>query len=76
MLENSRLSTTACGGRLRYIPHVVDRKQEALCKQRDPKKQARRWIVEACHGWFNRFRKLLVRYEKLEHTFGTHRTHP
>ena len=22
-----------------------------------------------CHGWFNRFRKLLVRYEKLEHTF-------
>ncbi len=26
-------------------------------------------MVEACHGWFNRFRKLLVRYEKLEHTF-------
>ena len=25
-------------------------------------------MVEACHGWFNRFRKLLVRYEKLEHT--------
>ena len=24
---------------------------------------------KACHGWFNRFRKLLVRYEKLEHTF-------
>ena len=34
-----------------------------------PKKKARRWVVEACHGWFNRFRKLLVRYEKLEHTF-------
>jgi len=26
-------------------------------------------VVEACHGWFNRFRKLPVRYEKLEHTF-------
>lgn len=52
-----------------YIPHVVDRKCEAQRKKRDPKKKARRWVVEACHGWFNRFRKLLVRYEKFEHTF-------
>ncbi|MDB5731541.1 MAG: transposase family protein [Variovorax sp.] len=52
-----------------YIPHVVGRKSEAQQKKRDPKKKARRWVVEACHGWFNRFRKLLVRYEKLEHTF-------
>lgn len=52
-----------------YIPHVVDRKSEADKKKRDPKKKARRWVVEACHGWFNRFRKLLVRYEKFEHTF-------
>lgn len=52
-----------------YIPHVVSRKSEAAQKKRHPKKKARRWVVEACHGWFNRFRKLLVRYEKLEHTF-------
>lgn len=52
-----------------YIPHVVGRKSEAAQKKQDPKKKARRWVVEACHGWFNRFRKLLVRYEKLEHTF-------
>lgn len=52
-----------------YIPHVVGRKNEADQKKRDPGKKARRWVVEACHGWFNRFRKLLVRYEKLEHTF-------
>jgi transposase len=52
-----------------YIPHVVGRKSEAEQKKRDPQKKARRWVVEACHGWFNRFRKLLVRYEKLEHTF-------
>ena len=52
-----------------YIAHVVSRKSEAQQKKRDPKKKARRWVVEACHGWFNRFRKLLVRYEKLEHTF-------
>lgn len=52
-----------------YIPHVVGRKCEANQKKRAPHKKARRWVVEACHGWFNRFRKLLVRYEKLEHTF-------
>jgi transposase len=52
-----------------YIPHVVDRRKEADIKRRDPRKKARRWIVEVCHSWFNRFRKLLVRYEKLERSF-------
>lgn len=31
----------------------------------DPSFKARRWVVEACHSWFNRFRKLTIRYEKL-----------
>jgi transposase len=52
-----------------YIPHVVDRRQEAAAKRRQPWKRARRWVVEVCHSWFNRFRKLLVRYEKLERSF-------
>jgi IS5 family transposase len=52
-----------------YIPHVVERRKEADVKRRDPKKKARRWVVEVCHSWFNRFRKLLVRYEKLERSF-------
>ena len=52
-----------------YIPHVVGRRDEADAKQRDPTKKARRWVVEVCHSWFNRFRKLLVRYEKLERSF-------
>ncbi len=52
-----------------YIPHVVDRSNEAAAKRRDPNKKARRWVVEVCHSWFNRFRKLLVRYEKLERSF-------
>jgi len=52
-----------------YIPHVVNRRKEADLKRRDPKKKARRWVVEVCHSWFNRFRKLLVRYEKLERSF-------
>ena len=52
-----------------YIAHVVDRRKEADAKRRNPAKTARRWVVEVCHSWFNRFRKLLVRYEKLERSF-------
>lgn len=52
-----------------YIPHVVDRRKEIDIKRRHPAKKARRWVVEVCHSWFNRFRKLLVRYEKLERSF-------
>ena len=52
-----------------YIPHVVDRRQESNAKQRQPGRKARRWVVEVCHSWFNRFRKLLVRYEKLDRSF-------
>ena len=43
--------------------------REAAAKRRNPAKKARRWVVEVCHSWFNRFRKLLVRYEKLERSF-------
>jgi hypothetical protein len=32
--------------------------------------KARRWVVEVCHSWFNRFRKLLVRYEKMDRSYG------
>lgn len=38
-------------------------------KRRKPARKAKRWVVEVCHSWFNRFRKLLVRYEKLERSF-------
>jgi hypothetical protein len=39
------------------------------CQPGDPTKKARRWVVQVCHSWFNRFRKLLARYEKLERSF-------
>jgi putative transposase len=52
-----------------YIAHVKGRRQEAKEKRWHPTKRARRWIVEVAHSWFNRFRKLLVRYEKLECSF-------
>ncbi len=52
-----------------YIPHIVARHTEAEDLQRNPTKHARRWVVEVCHSWFNRFRKLLFHYEKLERSF-------
>ncbi len=52
-----------------YITHVKGRKQEAAELKRTPEKKARRWIVEVAHSWFNRFRKLLVRYKKLDRSF-------
>jgi IS5 family transposase len=52
-----------------YIPHVKGRGQEVHEQRQDPTKRARRWIVEAAHSWFTRFRKLLVRYEKLDRSF-------
>ena len=52
-----------------YIPHVKGRGQEKLELKKDPNKKARRWVVEVARSWFNRFRKLLVRYEKLERSF-------
>ena len=52
-----------------YIPHVRGRGEEAAEKKRHPTKRARRWMVEVAHSGFNRFRKLLVRYEKLERSF-------
>lgn len=47
-----------------YRPKVVSRGEEAKQKKRGAKKKARRWVVEVVHAWLNRFRKLLVRYEK------------
>jgi transposase len=47
-----------------YIPHVKQRGEEIEAKGRVPGYRARRWMVEACHSWFNRFRKIRVRHEK------------
>lgn len=55
--------------RERYIPHVQSRAWEMRQRRRNPHQRAQRWIVEVAHSWFNRFRKLLVRYEKLERSY-------
>jgi putative transposase len=52
-----------------YIAHVKGRSKEAKELKKAPSKTARRCVVEVAHSWFNRFRKLLVRYEKLNRSF-------
>jgi transposase len=62
--EKPRKILTSAG----YKPHVRSRGEEKREKENDPLFKARRWVVEACHSWFNRFRKLVIRYEKLDST--------
>jgi transposase len=49
-----------------FIPHIKGRSDEKREKERNPQGKARRRVVEAAHSWINRFRKLLVRFEKLK----------
>ena len=46
------------------MAHIRSRGEEHQEKQALPGDRARRWVVEVCHSWFNRFRTLLVRFEK------------
>src|SRR5262249_707713 len=45
----------------KYIPHIRHRGEEGFIELRY---SAKRWVVERTNSWHNRFRKLLVRYEK------------
>ncbi len=54
--------TRRCVVRRRYVPHIRSRGEERRACRRGTR--ARRWVVERTHSWFNRFRKLLIRWEK------------
>jgi len=47
-----------------YLPHVRQRGEEVRAKKRNPRYKPRRWVVERTLSWLNRYRKLLVRFEK------------
>jgi putative transposase len=47
-----------------YIAHIRRRGEEAQAKREIPGYRARRWVVERTHAWMNRFRRLLIRWEK------------
>jgi len=49
---------------LGYIPHILSRGQERTLRAKTPKYRARRWVCERTHSWMNRFRRILIRWEK------------
>ena len=45
-----------------YTAHIRSRGEEKKAKEAG--KKARRWVVERTHSWLNRYRRLLIRWEK------------
>ena len=58
--EEVRATLAAFG----FTAHITARGQEAQVLKRQAGSKARRWVVERSHSWLNRFRRLLVRWEK------------
>jgi transposase len=52
-----------------YLPHIRPRGEEQRDIMLIPGYKARRWVVEACHSWLNRFRKIVIRYEKTDASY-------
>jgi len=52
-----------------FTLHIRCRGEEAKAIKKEAGFRARRWVVERTHSWMNRFRRLLVRWEKREDTF-------
>lgn len=47
-----------------FTAHIRARGEEAKEIAHEAGKKARRWVVERTHSWMNRFRRILVRWEK------------
>lgn len=47
-----------------FTAHIRARGEEARAIKRKAGFKARRWVVERDHSWMNRFRAILVRWEK------------
>ncbi len=47
-----------------FTAHIRSRGEEAQAIKREAGFQARRWVVERTHSWMNRFRRILIRWDK------------
>jgi len=47
-----------------FTAHIRARGEEAQAIKREAGFKARRWVVERTHSWMNRFRAILIRWEK------------
>jgi putative transposase len=50
--------------RRHIVPHVKTRGEEVEEHRCHPHAKARRWVNERTQSWFNRFRRILIRWEK------------
>lgn len=47
-----------------FTAHIRSRGEEAKALKKEAGERARRWVVERTHSWMNRFRRILIRWEK------------
>ena len=47
-----------------FTAHIRSRGEEAQAIKKEAGFKARRWVVERTHSWMNRFRRILVRWDK------------
>lgn len=52
-----------------FTAHIRCRGEEAKAIKKAAGFKARRWVVERVHSWMNRFRRILVRWEKRADTY-------
>ena len=52
-----------------FTAHIRSRGEEKKALAREAGFRARRWVVERTHSWLNRFRRILVRWEKRADTY-------
>jgi putative transposase len=58
--EEVRATLAAFG----FTAHIRARGEEAQALKHKARVRARRWVVERSHSWLNRFRRILVRWDK------------
>ena len=47
-----------------FTAHIRARGEEAQALKQEAGFKARRWVVERTHSWMNRFRRVLIRWDK------------
>lgn len=52
-----------------YTGHIARKGVDQSKRERIPGYRARRWVVERTASWMNRFRRLLIRWEKKEENY-------
>lgn len=47
-----------------FTAHIRSRGEEAAELKAEAGRRARRWVVERTHSWMNRFRRVLIRWDR------------